>query len=122
MLAVFIIDCGKHTILRQMSASGRLATFTSIVKRGVTVPLRSDADPLDGAVFQTLLTGTNPGRHGIHKYRQIIAGTYAYEQSQASKSPVPQVWQVLSQRGRRCCVFDPPTAFPFNGNRQTSWT
>jgi len=96
LLAVIVLDCAEHTGLRALSAAGRAPALASLAERGVTMPLRSDADVLDGSVFQTLLTGVNPGQHGICKYRQIRPGTYRYRMSEAAWSPAPQVWQVLS--------------------------
>lgn len=124
MLAVFVIDCAEPAILNDLVARGRMPLVASLAGRGATIPLKSDGDALDGSVFQTLLTGVNPGKHGIHKYRQLVAGTYNYELSKASHSPQPQVWRVLSDHGRRCCVFDVPKVFPFagfNGSLVASW-
>ena len=117
MLAVMVLDCAEHTVLRELVASGRAPALAGLMDRGTTIDLRSEGDQMDGGVFQTLVTGTNPGKHGIHKYRQLVLGTYDYALSKASKSPVPQVWRVLSERGRRCCVFDVPKAFAFDGMR-----
>jgi predicted AlkP superfamily phosphohydrolase/phosphomutase len=117
LLAVIVIDCAEHTILRELVATGRAPALASLIERGTTIPLSSEGDQMDGAVFQTLVTGTNPGKHGIHKYRQLVPGTYRYELSRAAGSPVPQIWRVLSERGRRSCVFDVPKAFPFAGLR-----
>ena len=124
MLAVVVIDSAEHTVLQALMAAGRAPNLDSLARRGASVPLRSDADVLDGSVFQTLLTGANPGEHGIYKYRQLRAGTYSYRRSEAAWSPVPQIWRVLSERGRRCCVFDVPKAHPvagFNGRLLAAW-
>ena len=117
MLAVFVLDCADHEILSRLLDEGRLPAIRSLVARGCSVPLASDGDALDGSVFQTLLTGMNPGRHGIHKYRQLVPGTDRYAIAKAARSPVPQVWRVLSDAGRTCCVFDVPKAFPLSGFR-----
>jgi predicted AlkP superfamily phosphohydrolase/phosphomutase len=123
-LAVIVVDCAEHTIIERLLAEGEMPTLSGLRKRGLTVPLRSDGDTLDGSVFQTFLTGTNPGQHGIYKYHELAPGTYDYRLSKASLSPVPQIWSVLSGRGRTCCVFDPPKAFPidgFQGKLVASW-
>jgi predicted AlkP superfamily phosphohydrolase/phosphomutase len=124
MLAVFVLDCADHGILARLMAEGRLPAMRSLVDRGCEFPLCSDGDALDGSVFQTLLTGMNPGRHGIHKYRQLVHGTDRYAIAKAARSPAPQVWRVLSDAGRQCCVFDVPKAFPlagFRGQLVASW-
>ena len=124
MLALVVIDCAEHTILRELLLRRRMPTLGALAQRGVTVPLTSDGQGLDGSVFETLLTGVNPGKHGIHKYQQLVPGTYQYALSKAAASPVPQIWSVLSQQGRKCCVFDVPKAFPerdFSGRLVASW-
>ncbi len=124
MLALIVIDCAEHSILQTLITEGEMPALSSLAKRGLTVPLSSDGHALDGSVFQTFLTGVNPGKHGIHKYRQLVPGTYDYQLSKAADSPVPQIWNVLSERGRRCLVFDVPKAFPtpdFNGKLVASW-
>lgn len=117
MLAVFVLDCADDEILGCLLDEGRLPAIRSLVDRGCSVPLSSDGDALDGSVFQTLLTGMNPGRHGIHKYRQLVPGTDRYAIAKAARSPVPQVWRVLSDAGRECCVFDVPKVHPLSGFR-----
>jgi len=124
LLAVFIIDCGEHTILEQMAGEGRLPALGRLIGEGASVPLTSEAHILDGSVFQTLLTGVNPGQHGIYKYRQLVPGTYRYEMSRAENSPVPQIWSSLSRLGLTSAVMDVPKAFPVEGFRGTllaSW-
>ena len=124
MLAVFIIDCAEPTVLRALAAQGRMPVLAGLMAWGATLSLRSDAHVLDGSVFQTLLTGVNPGEHGIYKYVQLMPGTYRYRHSRAGLSPVPQIWTVLAQRGRTSCVFDVPKAFPtpaFRGALVNCW-
>lgn len=125
MLAVLVIDAAEQSILRQLMASGRAPVLAELASRGLELPLRSDADVMDGAVFQTMLTGAGPGVHGMYKYRQLVPGTYRYEFSRADATPVPQVWQELSARGRRCCLFDVPKTFPsadFDGVLVSAWS
>jgi predicted AlkP superfamily phosphohydrolase/phosphomutase len=117
MLAVFVMDCAEPAILERLAADGRMPTLASLVERGTSVTLASDADTLDGSVFQTLLTGVNPGEHGIYKYVQLVPGTYRYASSKAESSPVPQLWTVFSRSGKECCVFDVPKLFPAEGFR-----
>lgn len=124
MLTLVVIDCAEHAVLERMAADGRMPVLAGLMERGLTVPLASDGDALDGCVFQTFLTGVNPGRHGIHKYRQLAPGTYEYELSKAANSPVPQIWRVLSEQKKNCCVFDVPKAFAhpeFRGRLVASW-
>jgi predicted AlkP superfamily phosphohydrolase/phosphomutase len=124
VLAVLILDSAEESLLVALARSGRMPALADLMERGRTVALQSDAHVLDGSVFQTLLTGVNPGEHGIYKYRQIVPGTYCYRRSRAEESPMPQVWTVLSRQGMSCCVFDVPKAFPaegFRGAMATCW-
>jgi predicted AlkP superfamily phosphohydrolase/phosphomutase len=124
MLAVLVLDCADHEILLRLIDEGRLPSIGNLVRRGCSFGLQSDGDALDGSVFQSLLTGVNPGKHGIHKYRQLVPGTDRYAITKAARSPASQVWRVLSDSGRNCCVFDVPKAFPltdFSGKLVASW-
>lgn len=124
MLAVIVLDCADPSILESLLEDDRLPALNALRERGARLPLRSEGAALDGGVFQTLLTGVQPGKHGVHKYRRLVPGTYQYEIAAAAASPVPQLWQGLSEAGRRCCVFDVPKAFPspdFNGKLVASW-
>lgn len=124
MLAVFVIDSGEHTIIRKLVDNGQMPFVQEMISKGTVVPLASDAHVLDGSVFQTLLTGVNPGEHGIYKLRQLVPGTYRYETTKAKNSPTMQIWTELSRRGFSCCVFDVPKAYvlkDFNGLLVCSW-
>jgi predicted AlkP superfamily phosphohydrolase/phosphomutase len=80
----------------------------------------------DGAIWPSLFTGVNPGRHGRYFYRQLKLGTYDIENfKQDTDFGHRPLWEYLSQAGRRVAVIDmvrAPQSKNVNGIQISDWT
>lgn len=59
------LDGATWDVIQPLGEAGRLPNLWGLACRGVRGPLRSTLPPMTFPAFPTLLTGLNPGRHGI---------------------------------------------------------
>lgn len=89
---------------------GELPTLHACMARGVRSALRSVLPPATLPNWTTLLTGYNPGRHGVFDF--TLRTGYRVQFSAGSIRGTPTLVRELDRRGLRCaCLFFPGT-FP----------
>lgn len=59
-----------------------------------------------------MVTGLNPGKHGIFWFTEDDPTTYGYRFLNGSYRRGKAMWRVLSDEGRRVCVVNVPMTFP----------
>jgi predicted AlkP superfamily phosphohydrolase/phosphomutase len=119
------LDAANPTLLEQGCKTGWLPVLQSLCSKGAWAKVRAPRGFGDGAIWPSLFTGVNPGRHGRYFYQQLKLGTYE------SKKFVPDkdfghkpFWEYLSQAGHRVAVIDivkAPLSKAINGIQLTDW-
>lgn len=94
------------------AAPERVPTLTALARGGVRARLRSTTPPMTLPAWSSVLTGVNPGRHGILDFTRRRPGTYRLELLNASYRRVPTVHELLSARGRRVASLLVPGTWP----------
>ncbi|MCS6885342.1 MAG: alkaline phosphatase family protein [Acidobacteriota bacterium] len=90
-----------------------LPNIKSLVERGVWGKLRSTDPPITVPAWMSMLTSKNPGRLGFYGLRNRV--DYSYTKMSIPNSmqvKEPTVWQILSERGKRCIVIGVPQTYP----------
>jgi predicted AlkP superfamily phosphohydrolase/phosphomutase len=89
-----------------------LPNLGRLMARGTWGRLRSTLPPATLPAWTSLMTGTNPGQHGIFDFTRRVPGTYRLEFVNATYRRQASVWQLLSQAGRRVGVVGLPATYP----------
>ncbi len=93
-------------------AEGRMPTLASIGESGASGELLS-VNPYNSAVaWSSLMTGTNPGRHGVYDFVLPLNGDYGYRVATRRDRRVPALWNRVSEAGGRVAVVNIPMTFP----------
>lgn len=84
-----------------------------LYETGARAPLRSTDPPITVPAWPVMFTGVDPGSLGFYGFRHRRAHAYFDTYVPASTLlPVPSLWQLLSQRGRRVAVIGMPPGYP----------
>jgi predicted AlkP superfamily phosphohydrolase/phosphomutase len=89
-----------------------LPHLARLMDKGAWGPLRSTVPPVTFPAWTSLMTGVNPGQHGIFDFTQRVPGTYRVEFVNATYRQRPSAWRLLSQAGRRVGVMGLPASYP----------
>lgn len=108
-LLVIGIDAANGSLVRTWAAEGILPNLAGLMRRGRTAALRGVDGFFTGSTWPSLLTSTNPARHGIHYLVQLVPGTYRFARPhEAEYIRAPMFWEALSKAGRRLAILDVP--------------
>jgi predicted AlkP superfamily phosphohydrolase/phosphomutase len=92
--------------------AGDLPHLARLTAEGSWGRLRSTVPPATFPAWTSLMTGTNPGQHGIFDFTRRVPGTVRVEFINATYRQQPSVWRLLSQAGRRVGVMGLPATYP----------
>ena len=94
-------------------ASGpSLPNLARLMDAGAWGALRSTVPHATFPAWTSLMTGVNPGKHGIFDFTRRIPGTYRVEFINSTCRQQPSVWRLLSLAGRRVAVIGMPATYP----------
>lgn len=96
----FGLDGGTWTKLDKFMSQGIMPNLTSILQKGVRSVLQSTFPYTSRTSWVSMLTGTNPGKHGIPHH--IVGG----------KQEIPSIWEKLSDAKIKCIVVHDLVTYP----------
>jgi predicted AlkP superfamily phosphohydrolase/phosphomutase len=118
------LDVGDGKLIHDWSREGLLPVFRSLIEGGTWASLNTTAETLHVSAWPSLYTGTHPGKHGVYYTFQPIPGSQNIRRFGPDQYGQPPVWQLLSEAGKRCVIFDAPYTHPqknFNGIQIFEW-
>jgi predicted AlkP superfamily phosphohydrolase/phosphomutase len=106
------LDGATWDLADRFMAEGRLPNLQRLVAEGARAPLNSTTPPMTLPSWSSMLTGCNPGRHGIFDFVRKLPGKWQLEFTNATHRAVPTLMRVLSDRGSRVASIAVPTTWP----------
>ena len=106
------LDGASWDIINPLLRKGQLPAFESLVEDGLHSELVSTQPPYTFPAWTTLLTGKNPGKHGIFNFTEKIPGTYQLRFLNSTFRRSESIWQILSRHGLRVGVMGIPATYP----------
>ena len=106
------LDGATWDLADRFIAEGRMPNLARLVEEGARAPLNSTSPPMTLPSWSSMLTGCNPGRHGIFDFVRKLEGRWALEFTNSTHRAVPTLMRVLSDRGLRAGSVAVPTTWP----------
>ncbi len=106
------LDGATWDLADRFMAEGRMPNLARLVAEGARAPLNSTTPPMTLPSWSSMLTGCNPGRHGIFDFVRKVPHEWALEFTNATHRAVPTLMRVLSERGMRAASVAVPTTWP----------
>jgi hypothetical protein len=104
------IDGASWTILGPLLEAGRMPHLASLAREGVAGTIRSEA-PIDSPrIWNTIVTGKTPAKHGIAHFAHQEEGEMRLFLS--SERRVHALWNIVSDAGRRVGVVNFWNTYP----------
>jgi predicted AlkP superfamily phosphohydrolase/phosphomutase len=86
--------------------------LAKLIESGAWSWLETTADLLHVSSWPSLYTGTLPGEHGVYYTHQPAPGRQGWSKFDGQQYGRPTFWNLLSQNGVKCTVFDAPYTHP----------
>ncbi|MBI5233321.1 MAG: alkaline phosphatase family protein [Deltaproteobacteria bacterium] len=114
MSRVFVIGLDGATLdlIRPWAEEGSLPGFARLMKDGAWGRLESTANQRSASAWTTIMTGKNPGKHGIYEFYEYVPGTYDIRFVNASSRDSESLWSILSDYGKKVTVINCPMTYP----------
>lgn len=118
-VVVLGFDGMDPSFLQKARSRRDLSTFDRLDETGVYSTIDSTIIPISPAAWSSVLTGTNPGKHGIYDFvTRTDAESTEFDVVSATDRCAPTIWDYLNELDYRVGVVGVPVTYPveeFNG-------
>lgn len=104
------IDGADYRITRRLMRQGCLPTLAELTRRGAWGPMRSTVPPVTPPAWTTIMTGKNPGKHGIFDF--LAMNEHDRDLPVATRRRATTIFRALSDMGYRVGTFNLPVTCP----------
>ena len=111
-LLVVGLDGATFDLIEPLVAAGQLPVLAGLMARGAWCRLRSTLPAATFPAWTSLVTGVNPGRHGLLDFTQREPGSYQLRFVNGSYRRTPALWTRLSAAGGRVAAITVPATYP----------
>ena len=105
------IDGAEPSLVEPWAREGHLPHFARLIQKGAFGRLKSTLHPLTPQAWASIITGVNPGRHGIFDFGKRAQGRYTFDLVTARDRAAPAFWEILGGR-KRIGVVNVPLTYP----------
>lgn len=107
------IDGGTFDVILPMIKEGKLPILGSLMKKGMWGELESTIPANTGPAWVSMMTGVNPGKHGIFFFLGNLHNNYMNSRILGSMDiKFPPLWSVLSRNGKKVIFVNVPFTYP----------
>ncbi len=123
---VFVLglDGASLDLLKPWAEEGKLLNFKKIIDNGVSGKLETVVPPITPVAWSSIITGKNPGKHGIFDFLCTIEGSHDLLPVNANNRDGKTIWRLLNENGQKVGVFNVPLTYPpeeVNGFLISGW-
>lgn len=112
-LIIFGIDAATWDLMDPWLDGGSLPNLAAVIRDGCRAPLRSVVPPITGCAWPTIMTGVNPGKHGMFGLSSYDTN-YQHRPVSNLDRRVPALWDRLAELGLSVGVYNVPMTYPPN--------
>ncbi len=109
-VVVIGVDGATPQLLEKWMDAGKLPTFQMLRKKGVWGKLRSTIPPFSAPSWASIVTGCNPGKHGIYGFETLTDVNPHLITSKNRKTPA--FWKYFSTMNLNNIIVNVPGSYP----------
>jgi len=104
------VDGATPDLVDKWTNEGKLPNFQKLQENGTWGKLKSTTPPFSAPAWTSIVTGCNPGKHGIYGFEST--GTLEPHLINSHHRMVPAIWSFLTNIGMRSIVVNVPSTYP----------
>ncbi len=105
-------DGATFDLLNPWIKDGQLPTFAQLIQNGVHTNLKSVLPMRTAPSWSSIITGKNPGKHGIFDFTARKKNEYDFMLLNANFRMSKDIWQIISEHGLKVAVVNVPFTYP----------
>ncbi|MFB6186024.1 MAG: alkaline phosphatase family protein [Halobacteriaceae archaeon] len=106
------VDAATWDVAERLLDAGDLPHLASLRSDGTHGTLESTNPPMTPQAWTSMVTGVNPGKHGIFDFRTQNLDTYQVRPVDATDRDFPALWDIFSHMDRSMGVINLPVSHP----------
>ncbi|UCC63889.1 MAG: alkaline phosphatase family protein [Anaerolineae bacterium] len=107
------LDGATFDLIEPWARAGHLPALARLMAQGVHGPLRAWPNMNSAVAWSSMLTGYNPGEHGIYDFgRAPLQRADTWRPTTAADRRKDPFWRLLSAAGQRMGVINVPISYP----------
>ena len=123
---VFIVslDGATFDILIPFMRQGCMPNLQQLMQESLSTELESVIPAVTAPAWTSFMTGKNPSKHGVFGFTQFDPADNRVKLTNARDIKSKTLWQILSEKGKRCIVVNLPYTtppYPINGIMVNGW-
>ena len=107
---VVFLDGGPYDTLSHLIRQNVLPNFRGLVEKGSFGVLHSTVPPISAVAVSSMVTGKNPGKHGVFGFGRFKNRILIPHTSSSLKGEA--IWDLLSVEGKKVITLNVPLTFP----------
>jgi len=111
-LAVLGLDGLPFSLAQTLCRAGKLPNLARVALQPAARPLRAELPELSPVNWASLVTGRNPGGHGVFGFSRIDPATYSLSLTDSSAIAAPTLFERMGELGLTSKVINLPGAYP----------
>ena len=119
--AIIGLDGVPITLLQDLAYRGIMPHMNQLIQQGTLIKMRSSLPPNSATSWNSMITGKNPGTHGVYGFTDFIPGTYTQSFYNSYKLKALPFWRITTDR---TLIINLPAAYPaqpLNGSMITGF-
>ena len=105
------LDGGEWDVIDPLIADDRLPNLAQLKKQGVSGPLESTIPPVSPLAWNSIQTGTNPGKHGVYDF-SWFDNDYRRRSVNSTDRKATPFWEVMNDHEVSTGLFKIPFTYP----------
>jgi predicted dehydrogenase/predicted AlkP superfamily phosphohydrolase/phosphomutase len=118
------LDAADTDLIDRWCQDGFLPNISRMRSQGTWARMQTTAEVLHVSAWPSIFTGAAPDEHGLYHAYVMQPGQQSPVRPRPDQSPVPFMWKLLSDHGKRCIIMDAFMTCPlqnFNGTQIVEW-
>ncbi len=107
--AIIGLDGVPIKLLQTLADNDTMPHMKQLIQQGTLTQMRSSLPPNSAASWNSMITGTNPGTHGVYGFTDFIPGTYTQSFHNSHKLKAQPFWRKNTEK---TLIINLPAAYP----------
>ena len=104
------LDGVPHRLITRYASDGTMPNLGKILKMGTLRKMASSVPEVSCVAWSTIITGTNPGVHGIYGFMSLKPGSYQFLFPNFNDLKARPFWEEMP--GKRVAIINIPGTYP----------